>query len=352
MFEACNGKRGTSLHQAQVINESAKQRVVGISIETRPDWINEAEVKLLRELGVTKIQLGVQALDSKILRKVKRGHSIRPIVKATKLLRNSGFKICFHFMPNLPGSNPKKDVDMAKIMYSDPRFKPDFVKIYPTQVIPNTELYRQWKKNLFNSYNDQKLKQVLTEIKLITPRWVRIDRLVRDISKQWVAGGTMKTNLRQIIADELKSKSINCQCIRCREIKARVYSEEALELKKTYIDTLGGKEIFLEFVKNEFLYSLLRLRLPNRRQKILFPELLNSAIVREIHTFGTVAPLKENNLKKTQHHGLGKSLLIEAEKIAKKEGYKRIAIISAIGTRNYYRKLGYFLEGYYMVKRI
>lgn len=349
IYDACNKVSSKSLKEAQVKNETAKHRIVGISIETRPDWIDEKEVRLLRELGVTKIQIGVQAFDPKILKRIKRGHSLKPVAEATQMLRNAGFKICYHLMPNLPGSNPKKDVKMARIMYTDKRFKPDFLKIYPTQVIPKTELFRQWEQGEYQGYDDKTLKEVLKKIKMITPRWVRIDRLVRDISKDWVAQGTMRTNMRQIIQKELKDEGKSCVCIRCREVKAEKFDGKP-KFRKNIIDTLGGKEFFLEYIEGSKLYSLLRLRLPNRKQKMLFKEIDGAAIVREVHTYGTVVPLKKKSKKNAQHKGLGKSLLEKAQEIAKKNGYKKIAVISAIGTRNYYRKLGYKLEGLYMTK--
>lgn len=351
MFDACNGITSRNLLKAHKLNETAKQRIVGISIETRPDWVNEREVKLWRQLGVTKVQLGVQAFDENILKEIKRGHSLRPVAEASRLLKNAGFKICYHFMPNLPGSSPEKDVKMAKVMYQDKRFKPDFLKIYPTQVIPGTELYKIWKKGQFQTYNDETLKQILKKIKLMTPKWVRIDRLVRDISKNWVASGTKKSNLRQIIKSELKGEGKTCQCIRCREVKNLAFQGNP-ELFIEKIDLIGAKEYFLSFEKNNKLYSLLRLRLPNKRQKMLFAELKGAAIIRELHTYGTVVPIDKRQKHKSQHKGLGKALLEKAENLAKMNGFRKIAVISAVGTRGYYKKNGYLLEGYYMTKNL
>ncbi len=351
LYNTINNSNSKTLAKAQKLNQTAKRRIVGISIETRPDWITEKEIKLLRNLGVTKIQLGVQALDAKILKRIKRGHSINPIVKATKMLKNAGFKICYHYMPNLPGTTPKKDIQMYKKLMTDKRFKPDFIKIYPTQVIPKTELFNQYKKGEYTPYSDKQLIKVLTQIKLLTPPWCRIDRLVRDISKQWVAKGIIKTNLRQIIQSNLKKKNKKCKCIRCREIKYSLPDHKP-NLKITQIKSLGAKEYFLQYHKNNKLYSLLRLRLPYKNQKMLFSELTNSAIIRELHTFGTVMPLKTRSKEKTQHQGLGKKLINKAEEIAKKKGFNKIAVISAVGTRDYYKKLGYHLKGHYMVKNL
>lgn len=349
MFEALNGKKAESLQAAQRQNETAKRRCVGISVETRPDWVDDEQIRLYRELGVTKIQMGVQAFDEKILKKVRRGHGLAEVEEATRKLKDAGIKISYHFMPNLPGSNPQKDVEMAKIMYEDPRFKPDYLKIYPTQVIPGTTLYQWYRQGKFEAYDDQTLKQVLKEIKRVTPGWVRIDRLVRDISKQWIESGTYKSNMRQIIQKELGEQGESCQCIRCREIKLREYTDKP-RLKIEEIETKGGKELFLSFERENKLYSILRLRLPEEEEKMIFDELEGAAIVRELHTYGTVVGLSKRQESKAQHKGLGQRLLQEAEKQAKKAGYGKIAVISAIGTHQYYRKWGYGLEGKYMIK--
>lgn len=349
MIDACNGEQSKNLVEGQKRNENAKRRIVGISVETRPDWITEREVRLLRELGVTKVQLGVQAFDEKILRRINRGHALKQVSEATRMLRNAGFKICYHFMPNLPGSSPEKDVEMAKVMYADRRFKPDFVKLYPVVVVPGTKLHEEWERGEYVPYDDEALKGVLKTIKMMTPSWVRIDRLVRDISKQWIKAGSVRTNMRQIIQKELEVSGRICKCIRCREVKQATF-KESYRYRIREIDTLGGKELFLSFEDKKHLYSLLRLRLVNRKEKVLFDELKRAALIREIHTYGMALPLDEREEGKAQHRGLGKELLKKAEKIAKNAGYKKIAVISAIGTRSYYRKYGYELEGLYMTK--
>jgi len=352
MIDTINGFfKSKSLEEAQLANASSTRRIVGISIETRPDWIDDKEVKLLRELGVTKLQVGVQALDETILKNIKRGHSLKAMAEATELLKNAGFKVCYHFMPNLPGSNPKKDVEMARLMYEDPRFKPDFLKIYPVQVIPKTELFRQWERGEYQPYGDPLLKDVLKSIKKITPRWVRIDRLIRDISKKWVSAGTKATNMRQVIQQELVAEGAPCQCIRCREIKARDYLVKP-QLTKEIVKTQGGTEYFLSFTHQDALFSLLRLRLPTDSDKVLFPELKGAALIREVHTFGRAVAVGKDSDKQTQHKGLGTKLIAEAEKLASQKRYKKIAVISAIGTRDYYRKFSYVLEGLYMVKKL
>jgi len=348
MIDTINGQVSNTLEEAQIFNETAPRRIVGISIETRPDWIDEKEVRLLRELGVTKIQVGVQAFDEEILKRIKRGHSLQAVAESTRLLKDAGIKVCYHFMPNLPGSNPDLDRHMAKMMYQDPRFKPDFVKIYPAQVIAGTEMYREWQNGEFAPYDDDLLKEVLKDIKKLTPPFVRIDRLVRDISKKWVSAGTKATNMRQYIQIEMKQEGWSCQCIRCREIKSRNLAEIPT-LHDLVIDTYGGTEHLLTFEKEGKLFSLLRLRLPVN-QTPLFSELNNSAIIRELHTYGKTVKHSEKSSLHTQHKGLGKQLMARAEQVAQNAGYTKIAVISSIGTRDYYRKLGYKREGLYMTK--
>ncbi len=350
MFDGVNGFVADSLEEAQKFNETGQRRIVGISVETRPDWVTEEEIVLWRKMGVTKVQLGVQAFDEQILQKINRGHSLDAVAEATRMCRNAGIKICYHFKPNLPGSTPEKDMEMAKVMFNDPRFQPDYLKVYPAMVIPDTELYNMWKRGEYESYGEEDLKMVLKEVKKLTPRWCRIDRLVRDISKQWVSSGTLRTNMRQQLQAELTKEGIKCQCIRCREVRAGVYDAK-VELKIDERKVLGGREFFLSYENDENLFSMLRLRLPNKNERFLFPELKKAAIIREVHTYGQVKDLQGDSLKEeSQHRGLGKRLMAKAEEIAKENGYRRMAVISAVGTREYYSKLGYRLEGEYMVK--
>ena len=351
MFDAVNGKISETLAEAQKYNETAEKRIVGISVETRPDWVSEQEIRLWRELGVTKVQLGVQALDEDILKKIKRGHNLDEVAEATRMCRNAGLKICYHLMPNLPGSNPKKDVEMAKMMFDDPRFGPDYLKVYPAMTIKGTEMYEMWKRGEYLPYEEVELIKVLKEIKAQTPVWCRIDRLIRDISKKWVSAGTARTNLRQILQQELLEEGKKCKCIRCREVRGGVYDTQ-VEFLINERESLGGKELFLSYEHEDKLFSMLRLRLPEKTEKMLFEELEGSAITREVHTYGQVAQIDINDGIKTQHRGLGKRLMIKAEEIARKKGYKKMAVISAIGTREYYKKLGYSLEGTYMIKEL
>ena len=346
-----------TIQESQLINQSAKYRIIGMSIETRPDWITEAEVKLLRKYGVTKVQMGVQALDEKILKKINRGHSLEAVVKATKTLRNTGFKINYHFMPNLPGSNPDKDIQMAKLMFSDPRFKPDTLKIYPCIVLPNTELEKLYQQGKYQSYSDDTLADTLIKIKQQVPPYCRIDRLVRDITKNWTVSGTKKTNMRQLVHQQMRKQNIICQCIRCREVRNRVSSNDQPKLNIMEYKASDGKELFITYEHENKLYAMLRLRFPDKKSQHnpLFPVLKNSALIRELHVFGLQAKISnsKSNFKKTaQHHSLGKKLITKAEEISRKNSFRKIAIISGVGVRNYYQKLGYQLKNSYMIKEL
>lgn len=363
-FEAMNNSRKSQADLTDVMkkNEKAKHRCVGLTLETRPDYINLKEIKRMRQLGCTKVELGIQAIDDDILKLNKRGNTVRQIIDATKLLKDAGFKIVYHIMPNLPGSSPAKDVKMYKELFSNPNFQPDMVKIYPCVVTKNSEIYRWFKKGTYKPYSDKQLFNVLLKIKEATPPYVRIIRLIRDIPSQSIIAGGKISNLRQNLQKELMLAGKKCKCIRCREIKNINSKINNQELKIREYNASGGIEYFLSFedTEEDKLLAFLRLRVggikppnpPLRRGGIfnIFPELKNCAIIREVHTYGELAPV---NIKgKVQHLGFGKKLIKEAENIALKNGYKKIAVIAAVGTRGYYRKLGYKLRGDYMTKTL
>lgn len=344
IFDSANGVESPDIVTAQQVNENAKYRIIGLSIETRPDWVSTSEIRLLREYGVTKVQLGVQALDDQILKNIRRGHTLEAVKQATLLLRNAGFKINYHFMPNLPGSSPKKDIEMCREMFENPAFKPDTLKIYPCIVIPKTALWRQWKQGEHKPYNDETLAKVAAECKKLVPYYCRIDRLVRDISSKFTAAGTRKTNFRQHIEKYLLNNKIKCECIRCREVKdGKINCEQPPSLQVKHYDTLGGKEYFIAYEDASHLYAMLRLRLPSSS---------TVGMIRELQVFGKQLPLTSPNDRATQHESFGKKLLFEAEKICTEHGYEILKIISGVGVRGYYKKLGYRLEDTYMLKEI
>lgn len=354
IFKAANEygkkrKNNYSLEKLQKRNEKAKCRIIGITIETRPDYITKKEIKRLRKLGITRVELGVQSIYDDILKKNKRGHTIKETITATRLLKDSGFKICYQMMPNLPGSSFKKDIKMFKELFSNPGFQPDYLKIYPCALLKEAPLSKIYKENKYKPYSEKILIKLLIEIKNSIPYYCRIQRIIRDIPSEYIIeGGTKTSNLRQLISQ----KDIKCKCIRCREIKEKYDSKEKIYLFREEYDSSEGKEIFLSFEnKNRTkLYSLLRLRIPSKKLFLLVLE--NSSIVRELHTYGKLVPISQKK-KAPQHKGLGKKLMKEAEKISKKEfNLKRISVISGIGVREYYRKLEYFLKDTYMIKDV
>jgi len=343
-----------TLKQAQKINEKAPSRIVGINIETRPDLINEKEVKFLRKLGVTHVEIGVQALDDSLLKLIQRGHNVAAVKKATFLLKEAGFKITYHLMPNLPGSSPKKDLALLKKVFKKD-FSPDHLKIYPTVITRFSQLASWFQKGQYQPYSLEKLINLLVRFKSkVVPPWVRISRLSRDITKQMMIGPEIPSNLRQIVQQKMKKLRLFCSCIRCREIRGGKITEP-IKLKIASYPASDGKEYFLEFTdKKNHCLGFLRLRIPafllQTKIKPPFSSLEQAALVRELHVYGPVASLKPKPQKKIQHQGLGRKLIAQAEKIAKKEGAKKLAIISGVGVRNYYRSLGYHLRQTYMVK--
>jgi len=349
-FDECNGKAAKNLGLAHKKNENAKHRVVGLAIETRPDYINEKEIKRLRELGVTRVELGVQSIYEDVLKKNKRGHSVSDTIKATKLLKDAGFKVAYQIMPNLLGSDFAKDLKMFKELFSNPCFKPDLLKIYPLALVKEAPLYRLYLKKKFKPYSENKIIKLLAEIKKQIPDYVRIERIIRDIPADYIVEGGVKTsNLREQVQRQVK-----CKCIRCRQVGEDYDKREKPYLHRENYEASEGQEIFLSFENKSKtkLYALLRLRIAE------VGPLRVLAMVRELHTYGRMVPLgkkalEELNNSAAQHKGLGKKLMAEAEKIAQKEfGAKKISVIAGVGVRGYYRKLGYRLENTYMVKKI
>lgn len=340
-FEACNNSISKNLEKAQKLNEKAENRIVGISIETRPDLINKKEILHLRKLGVTMVELGIQTIYDDILKNCKRGHGIKETIETTKLLKNAGFKIMYQIMPNLPGSNLEKDFAMAKEIFTNSDFRPDWLKIYPCLVCHNSQLYQTWQQGKFQPYTDKELIELLIKIKEIIPYWIRLARLFRDIPSEKIEAGSKLSNIRQIVQKEMKKQEKVCHCIRCREIREKYNSKEKIYLFRENYQASDDQEIFLSFEnkKRTKIYSLLRLRIFNK-----------TAIIRELQTFGQMVEISEKSLA-PQHRGFGKKLIKKAEKITKKEfGLSKINVISGVGARNYYRQLGYRRKNNYMLK--
>ena len=346
-----------SLSEEQKINENTKYKIIGLTLETRPDFINEAEIKQMRNLGCTRVQLGIQHTDNKILNLIQRGHTIEQSIKATRLLKEVGMKIDHHYMPDLPGSTPNKDLEMMKYVFSSQDLQPDQIKIYPCIVNEFAELNKWLEDGKYKPYSKTELLKLLLEIKKITPPYVRINRLIRDIPEESILAGNKITNLRQKLQQELKKQGHSCQCIRCREVRNEDVDVNKIELIIRKYKASQGTEWFLSFENHDQtkIYAFLRLRINDEVNKNIFPELKNASLVRELHVYGKMIPVtndkdKNKTIFKTQHLGLGKRLMAQAEEITSKQKLNKIAVISGIGVRGYYKKLGYELEGTYMTK--
>jgi elongator complex protein 3 len=328
-----------SLQLEQKKNERSWYRIIGLTLETRPDYINETELKEMRSLGCTRIEVGVQAIDDNILQLNKRGHGVEEIVRATNLMRRYGFKITYHFMPALPGSSPSKDFKMFKQLFSDYRFQPDQIKFYPTVVVQGSLLYDWFKQGKYKPYTDKQLQDLIIKCKQIVPRYVRIIRLIRDIPGESIEAGNKITNLRQI----MKDKGVICNCIRCREAKDSKLDKWHLDIEEYEVSS--GKEYFISVNSDDkkTLFGFCRLFINKESSK-------ERAIIRELHVYGELTTIGKDG--KVQHVGLGKSLLKEAEKIATDNNIYQVSVISGVGVRCYYRKQGYRLQNTYMVKNL
>jgi elongator complex protein 3 len=357
-FDAMNGVDSETLVEAQELNVNAKHRNVGMVLETRPDHITPKEIRWLRYLGATKIQMGAQSLDEKILADNKRGHTVERTRLAVRMLRAAAFKIVLHWMPNLLGATLESDLEDGKQLWSDNSFRPDETKIYPCSLLENAELYEYWKRGEWLPYSEEDLIELVGQAKLQTPNYCRINRVFRDIPAPNIVTGVDRANLRQMVQQDLAAKGQGCSCVRCREVRGYVPTIDELKLKSLPYDTWGSKEFFLSFeTEDSKLAGYLRLSLPKTPgrsgdQDLEIPELNEAALVREIHVYGRATGLGKSEERSTQHQGIGKRLLERSEELASEAGYSKMAIIASIGTRGYYAKRGYHLEGTYMVKAL
>jgi elongator complex protein 3 len=358
-YDALNKKISKDLIFAQKLNEKTKHRCVALCVETRPDVCSKYISRML-EWGVTRVELGVQIIDDKIYEKVKRGHTVEDVVSVTKNLRNAGFKIGYHIMPGLPESNYKKDLKLFKKLFSDERFKPDQLKLYPCQVISGSGLEDDYWNKKYKPYTKEQTEKILMEMLKNTPRYCRIMRVMREIPPEYIVAGTIRIDLRKDIEKELRDKESTQGCtpkniqkniftkgikeIRYREIGFALRDNKDvnmnLELKKTKYLAGDGEEFFLEIVnKDDILFGLLRLRICEK-----------GAIIRELHVYGPSLKLGEKKIKAIQHKGLGEWLINEAEKIVRDSKVNELKIISGIGVREYYKKFKYKLKDCYMIK--
>jgi elongator complex protein 3 len=328
-------------------NEYSPVRCVGTTFETRPDWCREEEIDRMLSLGVTKVEIGVQHLDDKILAFNRRGCTTADTVRANQLLRDAGLKVGFHIMPNLPGSNLERDRWLFEELFENPAFKPDFLKIYPTLVTPGSEIEQLWKDGQYVPYNEDALIDLVAYGKSLLPPYVRLQRIQRDIPAKLIVAGSRHSNFRQLCQQRLAAMGKQCHCIRCREA-GRHPTAGGHELRTEEYACAGGQEYFLSAVSGDSLIGFARLRTGGLRFR---DEIRESALIRELHVYGSVVPLGMNPMPdQRQHRRVGKELLGLAEEIAAGVGYREIAVMSGIGVRPYYRRHGYERSGPYMRK--
>jgi elongator complex protein 3 len=340
------------LYNVQSFNETTHHRNVGLVIETRPDEINPDELRWLRHLGVTKVQMGAQSLDDQILEINKRGHDVECTRRATALLRAAGFKIVLHWMPNLLGATPESDREDFAKLWND--FCPDEIKIYPNQLLANAELYEYWQRGEFKPYTTQELIDLIVDIKPTIPRYCRVNRVIRDIPSTNVVEGNRRTSLRQDIHAEMKWRGTHCECVRCREVRGKSVSAGTLKLDDTVYQAGAAEEHFISYVTpDDKLAGFIRLSLPGQDSpQTGMSDLDGAALIREVHVYGQSLPVGAEQAGAAQHAGLGTRLLEKAEAIAKERGFKRMAVISAVGTRGYYLERGFERGELYLAKEI
>ncbi len=345
---ALKTKNPSNLEKEQKLNENSNTKCVGLTIETRPDYATLEHANELLRFGCTRIELGVQTTSNRTLDFIKRGHTIEDSIKTTAILKDLGFKINYHMMPGLPFSNKKTDIDMLNSLFINQNYQPDMLKIYPCMVLPGTELYKLWKQKKFEPITTKQAAEMLLEFKKNIPHYVRIMRVQRDIPTYTTSAGVSQTNLRQYIHQLMEKEHIKCNCIRCREPKKESDFNPSTIIR--IYKASEGTEFFIssEDTKKNKLLGFCRLRLPAHQLRKEITK--DSALIRELHIYGSAIGIGKSG--KVQHKGFGKTLLKKAEQIAKQNNKNKIVIISGVGVRNYYKKLGYKKQGPYMVKKL
>ena len=354
-YDALNDSESDNLEEAKKINETAKHRCIALCIENRPDNCSEEEIRRMLEFGCTRVELGVQMPDNELYKKTNRGHTIKEVIESSRKLRDSGFKLGYHIMPGLPYSNMEKDLKLFKEIFDNPYYRPDQLKIYPCQVIDDSPLARVYEKINFKPYNEVQTQYILEEMTKMIPEYCRTMRIMREIPPEKLVAGITRIDIRREVEKNLRKNKDKIREIRMRELgfNKQYYKEidDKINLKISEYEAGNGREFFMQFVnKDNILFGLLRLRFPDSP---FIEELKNSAIVRELHVYGKSLNIGEKG-EDGQHTGIGKKLMKEAEKISRKKGFKKLAVISGVGVREYYRKLGYKLdgEGIYMMKEL
>lgn len=358
-LDAITKKKSADLEEAKNNAETSTTRNVGITVETRPDWAKQPHIDALLNMGVTRLELGVQNPNDEIYRLVERAHTVADVTEATLTAKDAGLKIVYHLMPGMPGANRQKDIAAFKTVFTDTAFKPDMIKIYPCLVIDGTKV-SQWHQNgTYKPYSTEEAAELIAEVKKVIPPWVRVMRVQRDIPAQLITSGVNKSNLRQIVHQKLAEQGERCRCIRCREVGHRTLVNQVkpdldkVKITATTYEASEGKEVFLsaEDPENDVLIGYLRLRVPSEKAHRTEITAVPSAIVRELHVYGPLVPVGKHSATAWQHKGYGAVLLGEAERVAKQEyDLKKILVISALGTKKYYMRFGYNRDGVYVSK--
>lgn len=352
-FDAFNGSDSVYVEEALHKNETADNRVIGLTMETRPDWCKRHHITRMLQYGATRVELGVQNLYDFIYKKVERGHTVQDVITATQNLKDAGLKVGYHMMPGLPGSDVKRDLRAFRRLFSDPQFRPDMLKIYPCQVLEGTQLYEWFTKGEYSPYDEEELIDLLVDIKKILPTYVRTMRIGRDIPSPLIVAGIKKTNIGQIVEKRLVTSGGTCKCIRCREVGRNLLrgvnpDAESIALKTYVYEASLGEEIFLSFedVENDLLIAFLRLRIPQNSWKKEIGQ--KAAIVRELRVYGSLVPIGKKPGKEWQHRGFGEHLLREAERLSLTYKKEKLVVLSGVGVNQYYQQLGYHHCGPYM----
>jgi len=360
-LDAITKRNSQSLEEAKRFAETSKIRNVGITVETRPDWAKETHVDHMLSMAVTRVELGVQNIYDDIYELVDRGHTVKDVIESTRILKDAGLKIVYHLMPGLPRTNFKRDLTAFKEIFTNPDFKPDMIKIYPCLVIKGTKAYEWWREGEYSPYSTEEAADLIVEVKKIVPPWVRIMRVQRDIPAFLIEAGVNRSNLRQLVLQKLRERQIRCRCIRCREVGHRLLMDKVkpnpdnIKISTIKEKASEGEEIFISADDsiNDVLVGYLRLRIPSEKahRSEIIPE--TTSIVRELHVYGSLVPVGRHVAKAWQHKGYGGILLAEAERISK-EHYdrKKVVVISALGTKQYYRRFGYNYDGPYVSKSL
>lgn len=349
VFEGLNGAPSTSLEDAQRFNETALRRCVSLTVETRPDWCDGRILPELLDAGVTRVEIGVECLTDPVLWATGRAHGTEAVRHATREARDRGLKVCYHWMLGLPGMDPSRDLADFRRLFADPDFRPDMLKIYPTLVVPGTALFDEWRAGRYVPYDTETAAELLAREKAELPPYVRIQRIQRDIPARLIAAGVRQGNLREIARARLRAQGKKCRCLRCREPgRGALLDPDRLELRTQKYDAGGGREHFLSWEDpvTDTVAGFLRLRFPDERTS----GGLREPVVRELKVLGVEVPVDRapNGAMELQHRGLGRTLLETAENTAREAGHRRLFVMSAVGTREYYRKLGYERTGPWM----